>query len=314
MPSANTDYRNIDNWMLLPKHLDHPVDVFYVYPTAYFPNGEGPLICRVDDPAVRERATEHVTYKGSAFMTVGDYYVPFYRQACVECLISDDREDFAQFTETSLADIQDAFLYYMANLNNGRPFILAGHSQGSILLSMLLATTFKDHPEFCEQLVAAYIVGFGITREYLDANPLLRFAEGRADTGVIVSYNTEAPGVTARNITLPEGAICINPISWTRSEAPASARQSLGSSIVIRDSAGRLESVRNAPHYADAAIDAKRGVVVCSTADPDLFRIIGGEAFFARGILHNGDYSLYYYDIRQNAQDRVDAFMRSRRA
>ena len=29
------------------------------------------------------------------------------------------------------ADVQDAFAYYMAHWNQGRPFVLMGHSQGS---------------------------------------------------------------------------------------------------------------------------------------------------------------------------------------
>lgn len=303
-----TDYRNAHHWMEIPKTIDHPVDIFYLYPTAYFKTGRAPLICDVDHPAMRARATEHLAYKGSAFQTVGNYFVPFYRQACIECLLSDDQTIFGEFIDKTCTDIQNAFTYYMENLNGGRPFILAGHSQGALLGGMLLSTTFRQHPEYLDQMVAAYIIGFGITPEYLTANPHLHFAQGARDTGVIISYNTEAPGVTGQNITLPKGSIAINPITWSRSTDYAPACLSQGSHLVLRDSAGRLLSVTDRPHYADAQIDPDRGVVLCTTADVADFRIVGAEHFFPEGVLHNGDYSLYYYDLRKNAQDRVTAW------
>ncbi len=209
-----TDYRNLNNWMEIPRHLDYKVDIFYLYPTAYFKSAASPMICSVNHQAMRDRATDHLTHKGSAFRTVGNYFVPFYRQAAIQCLLSEKEEDTQDFFDQTVTDVCTAFDYYLKNLNGGRPFILAGHSQGSILLSILLATTFKKHPHYLHQLVAAYIIGYGITPKYLADNPHLSFATGATDTGVIISYNTEAPGVKGENITLPAGSMAINPISW----------------------------------------------------------------------------------------------------
>jgi len=39
------------------------------------------------------------------------------------------------------------FNYYIKNFNAGRPFILAGHSQGSNVLINLMTGYLKDHPE-----------------------------------------------------------------------------------------------------------------------------------------------------------------------
>lgn len=305
------DYSQDQQWLIKPETIRYPVDVFYLCPTAYYDGGLTDPICRMDDGDVRARMLEHIENKGSAFITVGNFFAPMYRQANVDCLVSPDPEASISLMEGPVASTQQAFRYYMDHLNNGRPFILAGHSQGSIMLSIILGSIFKKKPEYNSKLVAAYIIGYGITSFYLAENSHLKFAKGRDDTGVIVSYNTESPGVTAENITLPEGSICINPITWTRGPELASPYESLGSHLIVRDSAGNLVSRRDVRHFADAAVNLERGVVVCSTANPDDFRVVGDEKHFPRGILHTADYQLYYYDLRQNAEDRIDAYLRS---
>ncbi|KNZ42291.1 DUF3089 domain-containing protein [Acetobacterium bakii] len=304
-----TDYQDRNNWMFCTFDSNLPVDVFYVYPTAYYNSPGEPAICPVTHGAMRQRARENVINKGSVFKAVGNYFVPYYRQISLEYLIDQKKNDIREFIAGPVTDVIQAFTYYMENFNNGRPFILAGHSQGSILISILLATSFKKHPEYNQSMVAAYIIGYGITQQYLENNPHLRFASGETDYGVIISYNTEAPGITAENITVPHGTIAINPISWKCDETEISSSLSLGSRIVRRDEEGHLIDILDKLHYADARIDMNRGVVICSTANPEDFRIIGGEKYFPLGNLHSGDYSLYYYDLRKNAQKRVNAYL-----
>lgn len=304
-----TDYKNLNNWMLCPQKVDFPVDIFYVYPTAYFPKSlDDPMVCSINNESMRRRAMANVRNKGSAFITIGNYFVPYYQQACIQCLNSKNSDDTAQFISGPFMDIVQAFTLYMNRYNQGRPFILAGHSQGSVILSLLLSTIFATCPEYMKKLVVAYVIGYGITEKYLNQNPHLKFAEGELDTGVIVSYNTEAPGMMVDNIVVGNGTIAINPITWTRSEEYASSDKSLGSHIVRMNPRNHSTEIIDLSHYADAKIDARRGVVICSTADPDDFRIEGGETFFPRGILHNGDYSLYYNDLRENAAKRVKAY------
>jgi len=68
-----------------------------------------------------------------------------------------------------------AFDYY----NQGRLFILAGHSQGSNVLLNLLAAIATDSDVY-RRMVAAYLPGYSVTREYLAHNPALKFTEGPA--------------------------------------------------------------------------------------------------------------------------------------
>lgn len=90
-------------------------------------------------------------------------------------------------------DVYAALDYYFEHYNQGRPFILAGHSQGSMILKIVLQDYFLEHGEYLERMVAAYVLGYSITTDNLKANPSLRFAEGADDTGVIVSWDIEGP-------------------------------------------------------------------------------------------------------------------------
>lgn len=314
LPDFNTpvDYSHPDNWLFLPHKKDLPsskrVDVFYLYPTAYYKTPKGPIICEANHAGMRMRAIEHIKTKGSVFAPHCNFYAPAYRQAAVECLIENTPANNLLFTRGPVTCVLDAFDYYIKHHNEGRPFILAGHSQGALLLQFILSIYFRQHPDIASQMIAAYVIGYGVTKNYLDQNPHLQFAKGAHDTGVIISYNTEAPGYAGKNITLLPGAISINPISWKLTEETAEASQSLGSRKVIRNSAGTLIGTQDLPHHADATINLDRGTVTCSTVNPEDYRVIGQDAIFPKGVMHTGDYQLYYYDLQNNVSQRIKAY------
>jgi len=162
-----------------------------------------------------------------------------------------------------------------------------------------MSTTPRAHPEYLKRMIAAYVIGFSITEDYLKDNPHLKFAEGADDTGVIISYNTEAAGNTNNIVVLP-GAISINPINWKRDETYASAEESLGG-YIFNEETGLPEDY---PHAADAKIDLKRGVIITTTkaVAPETFPLFGPASF------HENDYPLYYYNIKANAAVRVAAY------
>ena len=82
-------------------------------------------------------------------------------------------------------DVLAAFDYYIKHYNNGRPFILAAHSQGSNILINLLAGYMKDHPDVYSRMIAAYVIGYPVTAQYLADNPHLKFATGAALTLIV---------------------------------------------------------------------------------------------------------------------------------
>ena len=56
-------------------------------------------------------------------------------------------------------DVVEAFEYYMRVHNNGRDFVLIGHSQGSHMLKTLLQDRFDDDESLRAQLVSAVLMG-----------------------------------------------------------------------------------------------------------------------------------------------------------
>jgi hypothetical protein len=309
-PPKATDYSKRSHWMILPTKPLKKVDVFYLYPTAYTrPNASAPIICAVDDPAMMQGAQVAYTRQATAFAPYANIYSPYYRQAD-----SAARAALPQAQQVKIVagaptiDGIAAFKYYIKHFNHGRPFILAGHSLGSNVMANLLEQYMKGHPAVYKRMIAAYVVGYSITPRYLAKNPILRFAKGAKDTGVIVSWNTEAPTVVGTNPVILPGGLAINPITWTRKQTEATAAQNLGSiqlnpatgGTPVLDANGNILRVLN---LADARVDKAKGVVICSSVNP------ADYAFgFPEGIYHTFDYPFYFFNIRANAAARIHQY------
>jgi len=312
--SGNPNYANSSNWLALPSTTapKKKVDVFYLSDTTYQkPNANSPNIGPIDDPAMQTGAKNALTRTATAFENVADIYAPYNRQ--VDAMYKSSLPIPQQLKlEAGIptSDAMSAFDYYIKNYNKGRPFILAGHSQGSNLIANILADYMKKNPNVYKRMVAAYVIGFSITPQYLQQNPNLKFATGPSDTGVIVSYNTEASVLGGVNpVTMP-GGIAINPITWTLGEEIAPAELSAGSLLLNKDGSAQLGKDGNpvrVPHYADAQVNKARGVVICSTADVNL--LSPGNALLPKGVYHSFDYPFYYFNLRANADARVAAYM-----
>lgn len=312
--SGDPNFASSSNWLALPTTTTKKVDVFYVSDTTYQkPNPSAPDIGPIDDPNMKAGAKTAFTKTATAFETVADIYAPYNRQvdASYKSTLPIDQQLKLE-AGIPTTDAVNAFDYYIKNLNHGRPFILAGHSQGSNLLANLLAGYMKKNPKLYQQMVAAYVIGFSITSDYLKQNPQLKFAEGPSDTGVIISYNTEAPVLHGTNpVTMP-GGIAINPMTWTRGEQTAPAVLSPGSLALNKEGAALTDSDGNQvriPHYADAQVSTARGVVICSTEDP--YKASGNPAV-AAGIYHPFDYPFYYFNLRANAANRVAMYFKNK--
>jgi len=306
---GNPNFANSSNWLALPTKTTKKVDVFYLSDTTYQKaDASAPNIGPIDDPKMQAGAKAQFSKTATAFEPVADIYAPYNRQVDAQYKSTlPIPQQLSLEAGIPTSDAVSAFDYYIKNLNNGRPFILAGHSQGSNLLANILSGYMKKNPELYKRMVAAYVIGYSITSEYLKQNPQLKFATGPNDTGVIISYNTEAPVMHVTNpVTMP-GGVAINPITWTTSEELATAQQNLGgisinpeTGYAVVDASGNPVKVQ---HYADAQVNKARGVVICSTADPN--QLAPGNSAIAAGIYHPYDYPFYYFDIRANAANRV---------
>ncbi len=302
------DYSKASCWHKLPM-ITKDVDTFYIYSTVYvdssFEEGSSDYAALNNIEMLLGVQGEYVT-NASVFEDSTNLFMPYYRQAGMryagEVSNKTGGLDVA-LSGISYDDITAALDYYFEHCNQGRPFIIAGHSQGSAMTKHVLKNYFKDHPEYYGRMVAAYVIGYSVTKDDLASNPHLKFAAGESDTGVIISWNTEGPKnvkENARNVVVLPNAISINPLNWRLDETYAPASENLGS-LMLNEKTVAYEI---SDIGADAKVDLSRGVIVTNakydqTAAADFF---GPQSF------HEDDYTFYYNNLKDNVAKRIAAY------
>ncbi len=308
------DYSKKECWCKLPE-ISKDVDTFYIYATEYIMGSfaEGaPDFASLDNTEMLQGAEAEYNLHASAYVDSTNLFMPYYRQSGLKYAGEMARKTGtadAAFEGMPMNDITAALDYYFENYNGGRPFIIAGHSQGSAMVLVLLRTYFKDHPEYYSRMVAAYPIGYSVTDEYLAANPHLKFATGETDTGVIIAWNTEGPKnleTNAHNLVVLPNTRSINPLNWKLDETYAPASMNLGS-LMANEETGEPE-IKDVG--ADAQINLARGVVITNAKGEPMDEETAKAAaeFFGPDGRHNEDYLFFYNNIKDNVAKRVAAF------
>lgn len=297
--AVEPDYAKPESWAVpLPENPSAlPADVFYVYPTVFVDAAHPVMDIAV--PELRHRGElisgEHTMMFRGKF----NIFAPHYRQAelnrALRALDASPR-DFSPM-EPGQEDIRRAFRHFLEHRNNGRPFLLMGHSQGAMAVLDLLKNELPPDSPALKRMVAAYVIGWPVTKEDLAEYPQLRMARGERDTGVVVSWNTESPGAE-RSIFC--GGIAINPLNWRTDEQPAPKEANRGAVFFRPDGEIALER----PGFCGGALNLERGTLVVDLESPQKYE----AEFFPRGVLHMGDILFFYRNIAENAGKRVEAF------
>lgn len=308
--SIATDYTNANNWLSKPEILHHEADVLYFYPTCYNPSSaDDPRVCSINNESMRAGAQAKLLDQAGAFSENADLYAPYYRQVDAASLAGLTQEEMLAIEGAEpKTDVFAALDYYFEHCNEGRPFIMAGHSQGAMMVQLILDEYMQDHPEYYGLMVAAYMLGNAPTTSWLEQNPHVNMAQGEHDLGVVVSWNTEGPGNSGHyNMVAPEGSVCINPLNWKTDDTPASVDENQGS--LVLGSNGEYEIVDG---LADATIDLERGTLICTSVDPAEYAMpLSAEALFGPESYHSWDIKFYYENIRENVATRLAAYWNS---
>lgn len=294
LPTA-PDYTAREGWLSKPAAPKAPVDLFFVYPTVLFNDTD--WIMDTTSPEMRAAAMESINAQASVFKGQANIYAPMYRQMNMAGLNLSDA-DAAPLKNIAHDDVWRAFTYYLKYENNGRPFFLAGHSQGSMILADLLLEHWGSTGAE-GRMVAALLVGWSLTPADLAAHPAVRMCERSDQTGCVISYNTMAKGRQSVAPTLKKDALAVNPLSWTMDGAFVPAEKNLGA--LFFDKAGTPTIY---PHFTSAQI--VDGGLIVEPKDPDLVAVKG--AHFPKGVYHAYDYALFYENIKSNIAERIDAF------
>ena len=304
-PPQAPDYANPDHWAALPdrqdladavppggtdQQADARVDVFFLHPTTYVTSDgwNQPL----EDDATNQSTDEAVMRgQASAFNACCRVFAPRYRQATLAAFF-DQNGHGPRALDLAYQDVVAAFRYFIDELNEGRPFILAGHSQGSRHADLLLAEQIVGNP-VANRLVAAYPVGFEI-----DGSNGLPVCTAPTQTGCQVTWNTVGPRAGA--LFASPANICVNPLTWAAAGAAAPHDLNLGAVNFDGDAS-----------YEQGAADAQcvdDGRLLVSDIRSNRYtqRPLGRDNY------HIYDYALFYVNVRQNAQARVEAFLAAR--
>ncbi len=262
------------------------VDVFYVHPTIY---QKGPLWnAGLDMKKINKKVDKYpIRLQASVFNAACRVYAPRYRQAVVSVFYKPS-EDGERALDFAYQDVKRAFEYYLEHYNNGRPFIIAGHSQGThhtrrLLQEMIDTTGLKT------QLVAAYVIGFTINEE-MYAN--LKMCSAPEETGCLISWMSYKEGFVPEG-TWHKTTESINPLSWSL-DTNQVIRTEYNGTIVFDPK--KIRKRKMAVRIADIG-----GNVLWVETKAPWFRLMKN--------LHVADYGLFYMDIRENVELRVKKYL-----
>ena len=294
--TTSIDYTDTAYWYSIGDET-HAADVFYVYPTvstiSYEDNGNS-WYADITLPEVREEANDNQRFNK---MLYGEYnfYAPYYRQMIFEAY-QQPASMLVQLVETPAQDINDAFQYYMTHYNNGRPFFLMGHSQGSQVLIELLKKGMTAEQR--QQMVAAYCIGYHVTTEELAEYPeALKPATDSLMQGLVI-FNS-VTDTAAISMVSRGDVVGINPTTWTMSTDTIPAEFHLGMAKYndARDSILIVPCPTRTCLY--------KHTTVCPDLDPEMVFIPAYEQMFPKGNLHFADSWLFGGNVIQNMWCRL---------
>src|SRR5829696_4105603 len=150
---APVDYSKASSWLCLPGNPDvcsaplatvavnangygsvgrsvpaknPPLDCFYVYPTVSRDNG-------LNSDLNMSEEIGAVLAQAARFSSVCNVYAPKYRQMTVGAIVAFSAgQDVTAAATKAYGDVLAAWRNYLATRNKGRPFVLIGHSQGTL--------------------------------------------------------------------------------------------------------------------------------------------------------------------------------------
>ena len=206
---AAPDWSDKAAWYISEPAAAPEADIFYILPTCVWDwTAENGQLCRYSDYS----RTDHIeaflpsVELAEDIFAQGQYgfYCPYYRQITLNVWM-DGEAAVEELFPLSMEDVSESFDYYLEHYNNGRPFVLAGFSQGG-----------KAVVELVKHL----------SDEELAQYPRLLPATDSTGTGTIICYNSVAYPEAACGVLSPSD-VCINPVNWTTDATPAELNDSV---------------------------------------------------------------------------------------
>ncbi|NUS99635.1 MAG: DUF3089 domain-containing protein [Sphingomonas sp.] len=180
---APVDYSKASNWLCLPGRADicstplgttalnpngygsvgqspvakyAPIDCFYVYPTVSNDRGMN------SDLTADNSERNAVLAQFARFAGVCRTFAPVYRQMTLGAVAAAAAgADVSRPARLAYADVANAWRTYLALYNQGRTFVMVGHSQGSLMLQELIKHEIEGKP-VAKQMRLAILPGYNL--------------------------------------------------------------------------------------------------------------------------------------------------------
>jgi len=299
-------------------------DAFFLHPTTY--GSKDHWVQPMDHEQARYGTDLGTTSRqASVFNGCCRVYAPRYRQSHITGYAQKEVVD--QIMGIGYQDVRAAFHHFLEAIGPDRPIVLGSHSQGTFQLVRLLMEEIDGTP-LMDRIVAAYAIGHSLPQALVDEGYQdFDLCSTPTQTGCFITWDahegdkrpsfwSEGDEQTLWNGGdytgfAPSTRICVNPITWT-----TDTRQS--------DKEAHLGALTGWAGYT--GLDTSLGELVggtvsvhCGGEERNNWLFVNGdrdERLKAQGIwslfsrnLHGSDYSLFWANIRQNATDRVRAFI-----
>lgn len=340
------DYFSLHSWAAHPQKkskallvppgetlaIDPKVDVFFVHPTTYFgkdnwnqPFGHQPSSILLDEMIMAAQAS---VFNGSCRI-----FAPKFRQATFYVFLTADG-NASQALELAYTDVEKAFDHYLRHFNNGRPFIIASHSQGTVHAVRLLEEKIDPSEKLVQQMVAAYTVGFQFPMDkFTRTLQRIKPSSSPTDLHTVVAWDTFGYGGTPKSpldrtrhwykdtrqweMRHKKKNFGINPLTFTDHNEVAGASLNLGALRVEYekpfsfgawwkgDEIDMNATALAAPFKNEVSAELKpdRFVYISEPKHRDFkLAMLPGKNY------HNYDYSLFYMNLRKNIGDRVRTY------
>ena len=282
---AAPDYSDAAMWHIEYNDKGDGADVFYLPSTwEYDRTTTDGIICHYADPSITKHHDDvEIEMKGVAdYMADGNnFYSPHYRHITLDSWATLNEDTISRrYNDVAFVDVRNAFNHYMSENNNGRPFILAGFSQGGKSVVELLKILT---PEQREKLIAAYVLGYKVTPDDVAAAPWIKAAQKADDTGVTICYNSVSDVKYVKPVVSAPTVMCINPVNWRTDASPA----------VLNDTI----TVTVNPDYKVLVVQGYDG-----SSLPNILNILN------TGDYHGAEPWLYSGCLRDNFHTRIKSF------
>ena len=311
------DYADAEAWVVRPQAEDSDAPaVFFIHPTTY--DGGSHWNAPFDRPQEVEELERVVIPNFAApFRVAGaQIYAPHYRQAALYTFMN-NREDSIAARLLAYEDVRAAFSAFRIGIDGDRPLILVGVGQGALHgLGLLLDEVARDDA-LQARLAAAYLLEAPFPTELFNGS-LEGLAPCRSvqDVRCVVAYATALPSERHRIETLTERSmswdgegglsfvtdralLCVNPLLWTTTEAYAPARLHRGGAaaegLSAEDSPSAMASQTGA--------QCQNGVLMVEQPRVRALQRAGRLGEDRRV----PDFNLFYMDLQQDAQRRLEA-------